>query len=360
MGALGPRARKFCAEYSARKSELASAANRAKELVTLALDDSPIELHAITGRPKSGESALAKIRSKQYGQPARQLTDVVGVRVITYYQNDVDRVAAILAARFEIDRTRSVDRRRALDIAEFGYRSVHLIARQKRLGRHARSSDELGDLWFEIQIRSILEHAWAEVEHGIRYKSGVRFSDEFNRRFGALAGTLELVESQFLAMKSEYVMLVSRYLNSFKQGAEWHCRLDAASLFAALECLRPKQLDLRDSDQLEVQLPRRLGKICVEALAASGIRTPSQLRSTMASEKFGAALSDFASLNRLGANKVSHLAAVSLALTCKSPRILREEYPELTQDPTVNSLIQERHSRHRSARGKRRLRRSHG
>jgi ppGpp synthetase/RelA/SpoT-type nucleotidyltranferase len=52
--------------------------------------------------------------------------------------------------------------------------------------------------WFEIQVRSILEHAWAEIEHEVVYKSGMEFPGQFKRRFAAIAGLLEMIDKDFL------------------------------------------------------------------------------------------------------------------------------------------------------------------
>jgi hypothetical protein len=65
-------------------------------------------------------------------------------------------------------------------------------------GVHRGRGDEfLRKRWFEIQVRSLLEHAWAEIEHEIVYKSGITQPDAVRRRFAALAGSLELFDSEF-------------------------------------------------------------------------------------------------------------------------------------------------------------------
>jgi len=49
----------------------------------------------------------------------------------------------------------------------------------------------------EIQVRTVLQHAWAEIEHDIQYKSTITIPTEIRRRFVALAGMLEIADREF-------------------------------------------------------------------------------------------------------------------------------------------------------------------
>jgi ppGpp synthetase/RelA/SpoT-type nucleotidyltranferase len=145
------------------------------------------------------------------------MTDLIGVRVITYYRDAVDPIVARLQQVFEINANESTDKRLALGLRNFGYRSVHLIARLKPSQVLTPSHQLLQKRWFEIQVRSILEHAWAEIEHEIVYKSGVAQPDAILRRFAALAGTLELLDGEFLAlreMRNDLISILSRQIRA--------------------------------------------------------------------------------------------------------------------------------------------------
>src|ERR1035437_5967059 len=162
---------RFLKKYVDEYSDAQQAALAAKSAVESELVDLGVLIHLVTARAKSPDSLRAKLRKKRYKRPERQLTDCIGVRVITYYRDDVDRVATRLSERLEVNTTKSVDKRIDLGLRKFGYSSVHLIARLKRGGSLATTY--LRDRWFEIQIRSILEHSWAEIEHELVYKAGV-------------------------------------------------------------------------------------------------------------------------------------------------------------------------------------------
>src|SRR5262249_10940698 len=152
--------------------------------------DPALKLHLVSCRAKDPSSLKRKLRLKGYTNPEKQLTDRIGLRVITYYSDGVDQVVDKLARSFTIDAKNSVDKRKQLSVEEFGYRSVQLVAKAKDPGSRHLKFAGLKDIWAEIQVRSILEHAWAEIQHAIIYKSQIKYPDTVLRRFAALAGTL--------------------------------------------------------------------------------------------------------------------------------------------------------------------------
>jgi putative GTP pyrophosphokinase len=56
---------------------------------------------------------------------------------------------------------------------------------------------------FEIQIRSILQHTWAEIEHDIGYKAKIEVPKQIRRKFSRLAGLLELADDQFVQIRDD-------------------------------------------------------------------------------------------------------------------------------------------------------------
>src|SRR5438309_774277 len=59
----------------------------------------------------------------------------------------------------------------------------------------------LADSVAEIQVRTILQHSWAEIEHDIQYKSVSVIPAEIRRRFMSLAGMLEIADREFQAIQ---------------------------------------------------------------------------------------------------------------------------------------------------------------
>src|SRR4051812_15066357 len=108
--------RRFHAEYAERYAEWVRAARAAEQLMADVLGAHNFDVHLITARAKDPVSLLQKLRRKDYDDPALELTDRLGVRVITYYERDVDPVAEVLRRSLEIDPDRSPDKRVELDL----------------------------------------------------------------------------------------------------------------------------------------------------------------------------------------------------------------------------------------------------
>jgi ppGpp synthetase/RelA/SpoT-type nucleotidyltranferase len=154
----------------------------------------PDEFERKASRPIPG-SETAK-----YSDPLAEITDKAGVRVITYFLRNVDEVAEIISDDFEvIERTV-----KASDEPDrFGYTSLHFLVKytnsRTRLAEYRRFKGLVG----EIQVRTVLQHAWAEIEHDIRYKSPYLLPEAVSRRFGSLAGLIEIADREFQAIEAE-------------------------------------------------------------------------------------------------------------------------------------------------------------
>lgn len=173
-------------------------------LIRELLREADVRVHTVNFRVKDRKSATRKISGAgdKYSAFA-DLHDLLGVRVITYFADEVDAVAAALVPEFEIDEDNSVDKRAALDPDRFGYLSLHYVAtmtsRRARLIEYKRFADRP----FELQIRSILQHAWAEIEHDLGYKAEGTPPRDVRRRFSRLAGLLELADDEFQRLRED-------------------------------------------------------------------------------------------------------------------------------------------------------------
>ena len=129
------------------------------------------------------------------------LHDFLGIRITTYFVSQMDQVAALIEREFEIDSDRSSDKRSTTDPDRFGYVSLHYVI---KLGPNRRDLGEWApfkDMVAEIQIRTILQHAWAEIEHDLGYKAPDAIPDSIKRRFSRLAGLLELADDEFESLR---------------------------------------------------------------------------------------------------------------------------------------------------------------
>lgn len=253
-----------------------------------------LDPHSITYRVKSLDSANRKLASKpERYKDITDLTDLLGLRLITYFDDDVDRVSEIIQTEFDVDEDNSIDKRKALDPDRFGYVSVHFILSMNdtRSGLLEYSSD--GEFKFELQIRSILQHAWAEIEHDLGYKSASAIPRTMRRRFSRLAGILEIADAEFVTLRtelSEYERKVSGTPEEAFQDLELN--LSTATAYversATLKRLDRYIAELFPARALSDEIDPRID-IQLELLEALGIRTVAELDESVKENKAGVA-----------------------------------------------------------------------
>ena len=106
------------------------AINRLQEVVLKALNDAldsnGIIVTAVTARVKTEESLAGKLALKgQKYHSLSDITDILGARIVTFYTDDVDRIASIAEKLFDIDWNNSIDKRSLHQLDSFGYNSLH-------------------------------------------------------------------------------------------------------------------------------------------------------------------------------------------------------------------------------------------
>ncbi|AKU93773.1 hypothetical protein AKJ09_00437 [Labilithrix luteola] len=245
------------------------------ELRVLLAADPTLKVHSVTVRLKSRESLARKLArpDKSYSD-LWAITDLLGLRVITYFEDAVDRVGNLLEARMPVDFGHSTDKRRR-EPTEFGYRSLHYVC-----SMGAATPTELPErARFEIQVRTVLEHAWAEIEHDLGYKATEEVPAPTRRRLNRLAGLLELADQEFVAIRRELDSYARALPAQIEAGGD-SVQLDRFSLAALLDCDEVRAID-RD---IALVLDKPLGEepffpgYLLKMLASSGIRTVADAR----------------------------------------------------------------------------------
>jgi putative GTP pyrophosphokinase len=122
---------------------------------------------------------------------------VVGIRIVTYLESTVADVSTLIEAEFAVDGANSLDKGEALGTDRVGYRSKHYVTTLGGQRGALTEYLELRDIPFEIQVRSLLQHAWAEMEHDRRFKYQGDLPDDLKRRFSILAAQLEAADRDF-------------------------------------------------------------------------------------------------------------------------------------------------------------------
>ena len=189
---LDPHGEELLQQYRELLPDLEPLAKEAYDLLRHTLREQGIYVTAIEYRVKTEKSLAGKLELKgaKY-KNIYDITDLVGLRVITFYTDEVDKVAAIAKRIFDIDWEESVDKRKH-QLDTFGYNSLHYICKLKsdQTPKHPK-------LCFELQMRTALQHVWSTIEHDTGYKGDVKIPREYLRQFNRLAGMLELVDNEF-------------------------------------------------------------------------------------------------------------------------------------------------------------------
>lgn len=167
-----------------------------------------IKVHSVMSRAKDpitfGRKAATPSdedpTKPKYPRPLEQITDLAGVRIITFFPSTLADVDRLIAEEFKVVE-RSDKGEQLLYEERFGYQSIHyLVCLSKsrvNLAEYARFHSAVT----EIQVRTILQHAWDEIEHDIQYKSTITIPAAIRRRFMALAGLLEIADREFQAIQ---------------------------------------------------------------------------------------------------------------------------------------------------------------
>ncbi|TGL18590.1 (p)ppGpp synthetase [Leptospira bourretii] len=156
----------------------------------------PLKIHALSYRIKERNSIEKKIIEKNKYNTLEDITDIIGIRIITNLNSDVDQVYKIIKENFAIDETNSIDKRNK-KYNEFGYKSLHVVFSHKKEREILPEYKNCNKYKYEIQIRTILQHAWSEIEHDLGYKSDLQIPDEYKRTFYKISMLLEYADDEF-------------------------------------------------------------------------------------------------------------------------------------------------------------------
>lgn len=302
------------------------------------------DVHAmmVTARAKTVESVRGKLLRKHYSRPKTQLMDRLGVRVILYHGNEVDPVAKLLRNRLQIHEKHSSDKRGALGLREFGYRSYHLVAALKGGGGRPSDAWLLEGQVFEVQIRSLLEHVWAEIEHDVVYKSGADWPKEIKRRFASLAGVIELLEHEFGQLTDAATGLVQNACDRLRVGVAPDQNLDVPLMCGCLEVDFPDGLSFRQSRAGAGGFPVGLEQQFWLALRRNGIKTLGGFRRALKSPRMVERVRRYAKAEGVPELEVSHLALLSLLLGLRDGPGLKLFFAEYAENHSIRLALSRR------------------
>lgn len=258
------------AAFAERLRHFDDAAEAIKLSIVTRLRDDGLNHHDVRCRVKTPESTEEKISrvdqdgNLRYPGGPFKLDDLVGIRVILFVESDIDAVAIALTSQFicHDDEDKTAGNRKSGGI---GYAGRHLTLEVPAENTPLGCEDCVGQR-FEVQLRTVLQHAWAEFEHDIRFKGSHIDNAEISRAFTMASTLIELADQQFVNISE----VLKR--SETKLGSDVSQRLKSGSLQVLLDRTLPAYPHSRASQYLWL----------LDVLAAKGITTVSALEAWLA------------------------------------------------------------------------------
>ena len=260
-----PKVKEAVEWYIQNKAIYEALCKRVEPIIKEVLELDKINYHSVTSRAKSIESYKLKASKPKYRDPCSEIMDMTGLRVITYTDSDAKRVFEVIKSAFELYPTLSSDKTEELGVDKVGYRSLDCIA---TLGKERLKLPEnrlFRNLRFEIQIRTILQHAWAEFEHDRNYKFKGLLPKDLRRRLSLVAGNLESIDREFDNLSKE-IDVYSNEVGQRTDKGDLGIPIDSVSLTAFLN---EKFRDLVNEGIIDPDLA--WGEETIEELSVMGI-----------------------------------------------------------------------------------------
>lgn len=224
----------WCSEYDRIRPDYSRYTRKLESLLSDLLTAKGVGYHLIEARTKDLASFREKIirASKTYANPLSEITDLSGLRVIAYYQDDADLIGELIESEFDIDSRNSVEH--SPSGAEFGYRSAHYVIRLSSARVKLPEWAGLTGLKAEIQVRTVLQHAWAAISHKLQYRREEDVPAQLRRKLFRLSALFELADDEFVSLRDASGAL-SREIGTQLSSGDRNIRIDYVSLSQFIE-----------------------------------------------------------------------------------------------------------------------------
>lgn len=146
------------------------------------------------------------------------MTDISGVRIIVFIESDIQKVSDLIKETFNVDEKHSSNKDDVLSLNQVGYRSVHFVCDLGDKRAVLPEFEGLCELKFEFQVRTVLQHAWAELAHDRSYKFKAGLPKEIERKLYLHAGLLEIADKGFSDISREIDAYSAKVLEDYRIG----------------------------------------------------------------------------------------------------------------------------------------------
>jgi len=174
--------------------------NEVRSILKKRIKDAEVKFSNISGRTKTLDSFKEKIERKRYDNPLEDIKDFAGVRVVNYYEKDLDKVKQIIHEEFDVYDYK--DKTKDLGVDRMGYHGAHFIV---TLGNYYKGEkyEDINRLYCEIQVRTVLQDSWALISHHLMYKDEASIPKRMRRDFNIVASLLEISQEVFDSIREK-------------------------------------------------------------------------------------------------------------------------------------------------------------
>lgn len=347
---------KILASYDASIDAYSAYTKNLAKLLAALLKQEGIEFFRIEKRTKKKDSLAEKIQREDKDgkyESLEDVTDISGIRIITYLKEDCDQISEFLSKEFDIDAVNSVHKSEDLESDRFGYQSIHLILSYKKERTKLTDFRRFGGLKAEVQIKTLLQHTWAAIDWKLRYKSSVEVPKRLRRRLYRISALLEAADDDFSYVSTTTKEIKEQYKISADEG-NYNIALDAESIatfFANEEWYREnvspvtslaieQEFDVRDDDM------ERFYNKFFKTTSLLGINTVFDLMKVLE----GIRKSDTSILREIysewakgrGGPWSSSLGVIRIAITASRPDLAQRVISEASFNSDMNDILIEK------------------
>lgn len=270
-------------EFKHMHENLCSAAPELEGILNEKLGKAQIRLHSLGLRIKSEASVKQKLaRPDRTYTSIWDLTDLIGFRLVTAFEDSIADVAKMIESNFHVDLANSHNRLQYDNHERFGYRSLHYVC---FLSDQLPAAGFPKGARFEIQVRTALQDVWAEIEHDLGYKASDLAPAKLRRRFSRVASLLEIADEELANIKSE--------LGQYIEDRRNHVNLDLVSLRQLMHHADIESMDFAVARFFGIELATEtfFPDYLLRCLKLSGLATTDDV--LLASQKMGSKLVSF-------------------------------------------------------------------
>lgn len=244
-------------EYGNHCEKYSNLGENLQNSLRILLKEANITFLDVNYRIKDYDSFLDKIVRKEYENPLEDNEDFCGMRIICYFPSDIEKIREVINKEFIVHHSEDKSDK---EIDRFGYRSYHFVVSVKNEWLSAPNFRNLKDVKAEIQVRTILMHAWADIEHKLQYKKKEHIPKVIQRKFYQLSALFELADEQFEILRDKkegvYKSSLPEYSTDFDTQQEMNA--DTLQAFLDLNCGERLKLEENTGDLLDELLKYKI------------------------------------------------------------------------------------------------------